>query len=95
MLTAATKPTAPRPFFGTAAKRVDQARGGRRGRHDIAADDDERHLHGEGDQAPEPVAERRGDRGRRGAVAERGERHDDDREADEDEGVGKPALGPW
>ena len=38
MLTAATRPTAPRPFFGMAASRVDQPLRRRRGRHHVAAD---------------------------------------------------------
>ena len=52
-----------------AASRSDQPLRRRRGRDDIAADRDESHLHGEGDQAPEAVAEGLADRQRGAPLA--------------------------
>ena len=69
---------------------MDQDRRRRRRRDDIAADRDERHLHGERDEAPEAVAERHADGSGRSAVEHRRRRDDDDRDRHEHERVGEP-----
>ena len=73
---------------------IDELGGRRRACHHITADGDDRHLHREGDQAPEAVAERFRDGHRRGTVEHGGSCHHRDRQTDEHKGVWKPALGP-
>ncbi len=88
MLIAATSPMAPAPVCGTRPSRSISRSAGRRDGHDITTDGDEGHLHGEGNKAPEPVAERISDRERCRSIDHRGERDDHHGDGDEDEGVG-------
>ena len=94
MLMSAIQHTAPRAVFGNAREAIDEPRRRRRAGHDITADDDEAHLHGERDEAPEAVAERLRRLQRRCAEQDRDDRDDDDGERGEDIGVGNPALRP-
>ena len=47
---------APLPGFGNLGQRLDKPIHHRRGRNNIAADNDHHHLHGEGNQSPEVLA---------------------------------------
>ena len=66
----------------------------RRGRHRVAGEDDERHLHREGDQIPEPGAEPLRALHRRAADEQRGAEDHDDGDRRQRERVGEPMLEP-
>ena len=76
-----------------ARQAVDGAAHRARGGHDVAGDDDQRHLHGEGEKIGEARAPR-GDQLSGGhADGQAGDEDDDGGGEREDEGVGQPALG--
>ncbi|MNM82368.1 hypothetical protein D3C81_943960 [compost metagenome] len=77
-----------------AGEEVDEARDHRRSGQGIATDDHEGHLHGEGNQAPEAVAEGAGSGLRGGAKAHRRHRDDDHAEHREHIGIGEPFFRP-
>ncbi|MDT4840548.1 hypothetical protein FQZ97_743750 [compost metagenome] len=77
-----------------AGQQVDQPRG-RAGTGDhVAADDHEGHLHGEGNQAPETVAEGLGGLAGRCPHGQGGDRHQQHGDGGEDPGIGEPAFRP-
>ncbi|KAF1061436.1 MAG: hypothetical protein GAK45_02222 [Pseudomonas citronellolis] len=77
-----------------AREAVDQARSRRRACDHIAANDHEGHLHGERDQAPEPVTKGLGGVGGLGAHGQGAQAHQHHGQGGEHPGVGEPAFGP-
>jgi len=80
---------------GSRRPRQSPERDGRRlrGRDHVAADRHKDHLHREGEQVPEAVAEGDADLLRRTSVQNRPDRYDDHAAEHEGEGIRKPALG--
>jgi len=80
--------------FGNGGEAADDPIDGGCGGHDVAADDDHGHLHGEGNQGPKALAALNGQVARALMEGHAGEKDEDDAEEREDERIGKPAFAP-